>query len=190
MLNMSVAFLVYTVGTGDVGRIRIAKGVDQRFGRLDIVARIVDVLSDELYRSVFRLVIVYVRSMEIAVYIDVDAIGGKGFQREVDVYNIILQCLNRSTFFCSRVKTSFELLLEMLQTRYRIVVLTEEGERISQNDVFSGTVYIVGAEEDPPKNIVARYRRLSVGPLVYQADQVVSYMAWIVRRRLSGPIPA
>ncbi|MCS7110790.1 MAG: hypothetical protein N3D82_05320 [Ignisphaera sp.] len=187
---MSVVFLVYTIGARDVDKIRVAKGIDQRFGRLDIIARIIDVLSDEAFRDLSKHIIVYIKSIEIVIHIDVDMISGRGFYKEVDLYNILLQCVNRDTSFCSRIVVDFELLLEMLQARYEVVVLTEEGERISPGSIAGNTVYIVGAEEDPPKDIVARYKRISIGPLAYQADQVVGYLMWIIKRRLSGPIPA
>ncbi|GEM_PF-2486237 len=178
---MVVVILVYTVGSPDIYRIRVVRGVDQRFGRLDIVARIMDVLLDDAFKDVDKYLIVYIESIKMAVHIDVDAVD-KRFYREVELYNILLRCINSSTTFCSKIEIDFELLLEMLQARYEIAVLSEEGNILFPDCIGVDTVYVVGTEEDPPKDVVARYRKISIGPLSYQADQVVSYLAWIIAR--------
>ncbi len=187
---MKIIVLMYTIGSPNIDKIRIAKGVDQRFGRLDIVARVIDVLLDDAFRDLSKYLIVYIKSIEVAIHIDINIIDRK-FYREIDLYNILIQCINRNTAYCSKIKTDFELLLEMLQTRYEVIVLSEEGDKISLDNIMANAIYVVGAEEDPPKNIISKYRKISIGPLVYHADQVIGYLTWVIKRRIkSGPIPA
>lgn len=186
---MELTILVYTIGTPDIDKIKVAKGVDQRFGRLDIVARIIDVLLDSWFRDLNKHLIIYIESVKDAIYMDIDMIG-RNFYREVELYNILVQCMNSGHVFCSKIKIEFRSLIDILQSRYEIIVLSEEGDRISSTDLRDNILYIIGAEVDPPKEAIIGYRRISIGPLSYHADQVVSYIAWAMKRRLSGPIPA
>ena len=64
------------------------------------------------------------------------------------------------------------------------MVLSEEGDRTAPTDLHNNTLYLMGAEVDPPKEAIVGYRKISIGPLSYHADQVVSYIAWTMKRGL------
>ncbi len=187
---MNITFVLYTIGSPNIGELRIVRGVDQRFGRLDIVARVIDVLLDDMFKEFNKNLIVFIESIEMAIYLDIDMINRK-FYREFELYDVVLRCINSNQIFCSRIKIDFKLLMEMLQARGKIAVLSEEGNRISLEKIDVNTIYVIGAEVDPPRDITCRYEKISIGPLSYHADQVVSYIAWLVKKKVfSGPIPA
>lgn len=181
--------LVYTASSVrnlDKCEINKLRGVDQRIGRLDIAARIVQAAlcttSDAVAVTIF--------SAPMCGYITISPEEREWVcaSREHEIVKAIVAKL------CNEIvhRSFSETIREFKSLGYTTVLLSERGSNfvIRPHKVL----YILGAEQDPPIDEISVLVDSieSIGPLSYLASHVVAFINFMyaMRKACGGPIPA
>ena len=169
----------------DKSELNKLKGVDQRIGRLDIAARIVQAALC----TTSDAVAVVIFSAPMCGYIVVSSKEREWVcaSKEHEIIRAII-----TKFYNEITYSSFSETVERFKNLgYTAVLLSERGSSFVVRT--HKVLYILGAEQDPPLTDIANLVDSieSIGPLSYLASHVVAFINFVyAMRSVGGPIPA